>query len=117
MKKTGSMTAMAERLLNCTVEQDSLEDTEGRMRQLWEGLRGRTGRLGVTVAQAIVLALGRKALDGDKTAAEYLQRLAEQQEQKKTMRSENDSPVVIRVRVDGSDGEVISDWDEEANPK
>lgn len=61
-----------------------------------------TGRNGntVTVAQAIVLAIGRRALDGDKSAAEYLQRLADQAAEKRTEEDrETQRNLVIRVKM------------------
>lgn len=69
--KKGNMAWIASHFLQRTVAEDDAE-ADGLKRTM---LGKHTQKM--TVAQSIVLALGRKALDGDKSAAEYLQRLAE----------------------------------------
>lgn len=68
----------------------------------------------LTVAQAIVLAIGRKALDGDKTAAEYLQKLADQAaDRRKLEKPSDEGKTIIRVRlVDGNGGMTAEREDE-----
>lgn len=104
MKKTANMADVAERLLGCRIALPTDDDPMGACMEA--ALRGHRKTTGFTVAQAIVLAQGRKALNGDKSAAEFLQRLTA------GAADASDAPMVIRVQMREAGGK---DTDEDAN--
>ena len=99
--KNGSLQEVAERVLTRRVRARYLNEPEMLSAELQAQIcASKANEPTVTVAQAIVLAIGRKALDGDKTAAEFLQRLADRAGEEDAADEEPD--MVIRVRmVDG----------------
>ena len=104
--KNGSLQTVAERVLTRRVSKAFLSEPEKLLTQLQAQVySGKAENQTVTVAQAIVLALGRKALDGDKTAAEYLQRLADQAADEGNTEATRD--LVIRVRMIGPESMII----------
>lgn len=99
-RRNNSLQEVAEQMLTRRVRKDRLGTSKEAMEEL--NVQFCTGRNGntVTVAQAIVLAIGRRALDGDKSAAEYLQRLADQAAEKRTEEDrETQRNLVIRVKM------------------
>lgn len=102
--KSGSLQDMAAKMLRKKMRKASLETAESAAEELHAQLSAGRSEDTVTVAQAIVLAMGKKALNGDKTAAEYLQRLADQAEERRSgEREKPEKNLVIRVRmVDGA---------------
>lgn len=110
--KNGSLQEVAERVLTRRVRARYLNEPEMLSAELQAQIcASKANEPTVTVAQAIVLAIGRKALDGDKTAAEFLQRLADRAGEEDAADEEPD--MVIRVRmVDG--GAEAGEQDEKA---
>lgn len=115
-QKDGSMQEMAARMLCGRVRRDRMgvpaEAAEELARQLM-GRRKDDGTL--TVAQSIVLAMGQKALGGDKTATEYLQKLADQvEDRKKRDKPPGEVKTVIRVRLVDENGGVAVEREDES---
>lgn len=99
MKKAARMAEMAEQILGYRVE---LPEEDDPMRaQIEAAFRKHRKSPGITVAQAIVLAQARKALNGDKNAAEFLQRLAD------GSIDVSDGPEVIRVQLRDGAGQTM----------
>ena len=100
-KKKGSLQEVAAQMLTQRVNRSRLGTPKEAAEELGAQLSaGRNNDGTVTVAQAIVLAMGRRALDGDKTAAEYLQKLADQAAEKQaTRQGEVGKKLVIRVKM------------------
>ena len=93
MKKAARMAEMAEQILGYRVE---LPEEDDPMRaQIEAAFRKHRKSPGITVAQA------RKALNGDKNAAEFLQRLAD------GSIDVSDGPEVIRVQLRDGAGQAM----------
>ena len=107
MKKMANMSEMAERMLGCRIAVATEDDPISA--QIEAAFRGHRKSPELTVAQAIVLAQGRKALNGDKSAAEFLQRLTGGAD------GMADEPATIRVQLRSSDGNVMEGWDDAKN--
>ena len=92
--------AAAAGLLDSRVQPEIVKNPE-LAHEICAGLRrGKPARDGtITMAQAIVLTLGIRALEGEKGAAEFLEKLAQKREE------ENSAPEDIFVRVALSDEE------------
>lgn len=92
--------AAAAGLLGSRVQPEIVKNPE-LAHEICAGLRrGKPARDGtITMAQAIVLTLGIRALEGEKGAAEFLEKLAQKREE------ENSAPEDIFVRVALSDEE------------
>lgn len=93
--------AAAAALLNGRVQPEIVKNPE-LAREICAGLRrGRPDRDGrITMAQAIVLALGIRALEGEKSAAEFLEKLSQRQETE-----EAPEDVLVRVALSGGEEE------------
>lgn len=95
----GSLQEVAARMLSRRIQRDKLGAAAEAVEAIAGQLTGRRKDDGtLTVAEAIVLAIGRKALDGDKTSAEYLQKLADQADDRRKSATPTEK-TVIRVRL------------------
>ncbi len=114
-QKNGSLQEVAARMLGRRVRREKLAVPAEAAEELVGQLVGRRKDDGtLTVAQAIVLAIGRKALDGDKTAAEYLQKLADQAgDRKKSEKPPDEGKTIIRVRLVDGNGGVTAEREDE----
>ncbi|MBQ9081940.1 MAG: hypothetical protein IJY28_00385 [Clostridia bacterium] len=98
--KNGSLQEVAARVLSRRIGREKLAVSADAVEAIAGQLNGRRKDDGtLTVAQAIVLAIGRKALEGDKTAAEYLQKLADQADDRRKPVEQPTERTVIRVRL------------------
>ena len=92
--------AAAAGLLNGRVQPEIVKNSE-LAREICAGLRkGKPARDGtITMAQAIVLALGIRALEGEKGAAELLEKLSQRQE------PDGSAPedVIVHVALNGEE--------------
>jgi hypothetical protein len=114
--KEGSLQEMAVRLLRGRVRQNRLAtpaETEEELAGLLRGRRKDDGTL--TVAQAILLTVGQKALNGDKAMTEYLQKLADQQAARKEPdKAAEEGKTIIRVRLVDGNGGVTAEREEKS---
>ena len=114
--KSGSLQEMAARVLSRRIRRETLAVVDDAVEDIAGQLNGRRKDDGtLTVAQAIVLAIGRKALDGDKTAAEYLQKLADQVDVRRQSEVPPMERTVIRVRM-AEEGGVTAEREASRNP-
>lgn len=107
-------------MLKRSVRRENLSEPDSVMEELSRQFSGkRAAGETVTMAQAIVLAIGRRALSGEKTAAEYLQRLAdeaaEERMREKEINSNENKHLVLRLRM--VDPEAGEGADEDTEPE
>ncbi len=114
--KNGSLQEVAARVLSRRIRRETLAASGDAVEAIAGQLNGRRKDDGtLTVAQAIVLAIGRKALEGDKTSAEYLQKLADQADDRRKSGAAATERTVIRVRV-AEEGGVTAEQEASRNP-
>ena len=97
--KEGNLPETAQKLLGRRIPLGQLESGQTAAQALSAQTHAAGHRGEVTLAQAIVLAMSKRALDGDRGAAEFLMKLADRTADAAQAGSD-DGNVVVRVQLD-----------------